>query len=310
MANADISWSHDHLPIHHGELKIFHPSYEAQRAHARAKYYAKRAHDLAKLRSSIYGIGHGFYGFRYGSHFPRHFPKPFPLMPFINKYPLFDLGFHHYPFSSFMPKHFFFYPPHIPSISEPLIGFGYPKSYHDSYSHSYSHGSGYSYGKGYSYKKGYSHGHKHGHEFGNPHYGYAFKKEFPEESALYKPHSDGYEYAYVKKTPDYGPSSDIGGYGSIAFDADVPSQEHDFFLVPTKEIALVEDSHEGDTYIPVHESSYGSFADATPNADLHTMRILGYPKYHKFDETDFIAYGSEKSETRKAKEKLLQNKLI
>lgn len=324
VAIPEIPWSYDHPPFIHGSSIHPSPSYEAHKNHIKAKYYAKRAHDLAKLRSSIYGVGFGLYGFRYGSHFPKHFSKPFPLFPFIDKYPLFHSDWHHYPLSFF--PDYFFLEPYYPSISEHVTGFGYPKSYHSSYSHSYEYG------------RGHSSGHKHSYEYSKPyHYGYYgypgwhtppyIKKEYPGDSVIYKsaePQSHGYEYAWVKKTPEfpkhiptpefsgYDPSSDDDLYKDIgkghlhskfpveSIDySELPLKSKDYVLVPSSEVVLAGEDH-GDSYSPIYDLKDEKILELKTDDGFHSLGVHN-PKNYKFHDSDILAYGSEKSEKKALK---------
>lgn len=331
MTFASIPWSYSHSPLFPDHSIHSFPSYEADKNHIRAKYYAKRAHDLAKLRSSIYGIGFPLYGFRYGSHFPKYIPKPFPLLPFVTKYPVYSFDWDDIPLS--FPDHFFFDNYHYPSISEHLIGFRYPKTYHKSYSHGYE--------KGYAYEKGYSKGHEHSYGHSTPYhhgyYGYPILphpskyikkqyKQYPGDTIFYKPihkpYNHGYEYAWEKKTPDYGKHitplefnehhalhddqfTDIGkGHvpnkfqlESIGYEA-VPLKSGDYGLDPSSEVELSGKFYEKGPYIPDHDSIEEKFSDLKSDDNFPSLNIHHGLKDFKFDDKDFIAHGSEKSENK------------
>ncbi|KFM79203.1 hypothetical protein X975_27125, partial [Stegodyphus mimosarum] len=118
-----VSGSITYPHLFYGGYSYGFPSYEAQKHFNKAKYEARKAHDFAKLRAGIYGLGGGLYGYRYGSPFSKpmlplslelsfphmnSFPsiyghKYFPtfhlgLSDSIGKYPL--IYFHSYPFET------------------------------------------------------------------------------------------------------------------------------------------------------------------------------------------------------------------
>ncbi|XP_035224557.1 uncharacterized protein LOC118197160 [Stegodyphus dumicola] len=70
-----VSGSITYPHLFYGGYSYGFPSYEAQKHFNKAKYEARKAHDLAKLRAGIYGLGGGLYGYRYGSPFSK------PILP-------------------------------------------------------------------------------------------------------------------------------------------------------------------------------------------------------------------------------------
>lgn len=111
----------------------YKPPYEAIRNFYKARYYAQKAHDLSTLQSKIYGLGNGFYGFRYGSNFakPQTFAKYFGPA---------------YRPSGIAPQNLYLQSLiSSPVKGLPLNNFYIPKNYGNSYSKNYAYGKGYSY---------------------------------------------------------------------------------------------------------------------------------------------------------------------
>ncbi|KAF8764695.1 hypothetical protein HNY73_022748 [Argiope bruennichi] len=109
--------------------------YDAIRNYHRERYYAKKSYDLARLRAGIYGLGFGFYGFRYGGLYPGVVKPAFlgysaPVSPVV--------GFDY-------PKPY--QKTYIPPVVFPVGNAYVPKIYGGAYTQSYAFGKGYSYSK-------------------------------------------------------------------------------------------------------------------------------------------------------------------
>ncbi|GIY26014.1 uncharacterized protein CDAR_439781 [Caerostris darwini] len=110
----------------------YSPSYDALRNYNTAKYYAKKSYDLARLNAGIYGLGNGFYGFRYGTLLQPPFLgyNTQPLLPSVGQ------GYQKQ-----------YIQPNIPPPVFPTSNSYVPKSIGGPYSQSYAFGKGYAYSK-------------------------------------------------------------------------------------------------------------------------------------------------------------------
>ncbi|GFQ77979.1 uncharacterized protein TNCT_698441 [Trichonephila clavata] len=112
--------------------------YEAIRNYHRARYNAKKAFDIARLRAGIYGLGNGFYGYGYGNLlFPRFIKPVFPgyIAPIT---PPIGLGYNK---------------PYIPAVNPPPSVFPVSTGYVPKTGYGGSYSQNFAYGKGYSYSK-------------------------------------------------------------------------------------------------------------------------------------------------------------
>ncbi|KAG8182510.1 hypothetical protein JTE90_020425 [Oedothorax gibbosus] len=100
------------------------PPYDSTIDFYKARYYAKKAYDIATLRNKIFGLGNGFYGYRYGSNFRKPHFGSFPEYLGL-KYQ--SSGLAH------------------PNFYGKSVRFHGPTNYGSSYSQNFASGKGYSY---------------------------------------------------------------------------------------------------------------------------------------------------------------------